>query len=84
MHPILGDPLRLRLLLLGWGLVGALLGVVVLSGSLYVYADSVDPVSTFCTTEGMLGPNGELMPYSRDGSQGCKWVDEDGDLLPGQ
>jgi hypothetical protein len=29
MHPILGDPLRLRLLLLGWGLVGALLGVVV-------------------------------------------------------
>ena len=62
----------------------ALLGVVVLSGSLYVHADSVDPVSTFCTTEGMLGPNGELMPYSRDGSQGCKWVDEDGDLLPGQ
>ena len=31
MHPILGHPLRLRLLLLGWGLVGVILGVVVRS-----------------------------------------------------
>lgn len=63
----------------------AVLGVVVVAGGgLYVYAESTDPVSTFCTADGYLGPNGEMMPYTRDHNQGCKWVDEDGDLLPGQ
>ena len=38
MHPILADRQRLRLHLIAWGLVGALLGLLVQRGS------DVDPV----------------------------------------
>lgn len=36
----------------------------------------------FCTADGMLGPNGET--YGRDPNQGCKFVDDDGNVLPDQ
>jgi hypothetical protein len=37
---------------------------------------------TFCKADGRLGPNGEV--YGRDPDQGCRFVDADGDVLPGQ
>ena len=37
---------------------------------------------TFCTAEALLGPDGET--YGRDPEQGCRFVDLDGNVLPGQ
>jgi hypothetical protein len=36
----------------------------------------------FCSADGRLGPNGQI--YGRDPNQGCKFVDESGEVLPGQ
>jgi hypothetical protein len=36
----------------------------------------------FCTADGLIGPAGNV--YGRDIHQGCKFVDENGDVLPGQ
>ena len=36
----------------------------------------------FCTADARLGPNGAT--YGRDPSQGCRFVDETGHVLPGQ
>jgi len=44
-------------------------------------ADNIDrPVA--CTDDQMVGPDGQR--YGRDPSQGCKFVDDDGDVVPGQ
>jgi hypothetical protein len=43
---------------------------------------SCDDGSTGCTKDARSGPNGET--YGRDPDQGCKFVDENGKLLPGQ
>jgi hypothetical protein len=44
--------------------------------------DATDPGQTFCTMEIMIGPNGE--ECSRDPALGCKFVDSDGRIVPGQ
>jgi len=36
----------------------------------------------FCTTDQLIGPEGKR--YGRDPGQGCKFVDEDGKVLPDQ
>ena len=36
----------------------------------------------FCTTDQLIGPEGQR--YGRDPDQGCKFVDEDGKVLPDQ
>jgi hypothetical protein len=35
-----------------------------------------------CTADGRLGPNGQM--YGRDPNHECKFVDEHGNVLPGQ
>jgi hypothetical protein len=37
---------------------------------------------TFCTSDALLGPEGQS--YGRDPDQGCKFVDEHGEVLPDQ
>jgi hypothetical protein len=54
-------------------LIGAAAGFIGGTGS---------STSTFCTADGRLGPNGET--FGRDPAQGCKFVDLDGNVLPGQ
>lgn len=41
-----------------------------------------DPTRRFCTTDSRRGPNGKF--YGRDPNQGCKFVDEQGQVLPDQ
>lgn len=42
-----------------------------------------DPVRRgFCTADGRIGPDGQT--YGRDPRQGCKFVDENGQVLPDQ
>lgn len=54
---------------------------VVLTGSAIAAATyEPDPQQQFCTAEGRIGPNGEI--YGRDPTQGCQFVDEDGNVLP--
>jgi hypothetical protein len=36
----------------------------------------------FCTADGRLGPDGQI--YGRDPNKGCRFVDENGRVLPGQ
>lgn len=36
----------------------------------------------FCTADGRIGPSGEI--YGRSASHDCKFVDDEGNVLPGQ
>ncbi len=36
---------------------------------------------TGCTADGLQGPNGEV--YGRDPDQGCRFVDQHGNVVPG-
>jgi len=35
-----------------------------------------------CTSDGLMGPNGQT--YGRDPNHDCKFVDEHGNVVPGQ
>lgn len=58
--------------------------VVAVLGGAAIALDTFDRTkpAKFCTADGMLGPDGEV--YGRDPDQDCKFVDEDGRVLPGQ
>jgi hypothetical protein len=55
---------------------------LIAAGSWFVGSGTSSPTSTFCTAEARIGPNGEM--YGRDPGKGCKFVDADGNVLPGQ
>lgn len=54
----------------------AALGV---AGAGYVVWAHGESETTFCTTEGLITPNGGL--YGRSHSRGCQFVDDDGNLV---
>jgi hypothetical protein len=45
-------------------------------------ATAAPRTSNLCTADARRGPKGQL--YGRDPNQGCKFVDERGQVLPGQ
>ena len=48
----------------------------------FVGLDHRHQPSKFCTADGRLGPDGQV--YGRDAKQGCRFVDEQGKVLPDQ
>ena len=50
--------------------------------ALFTLGGRGDAPPKFCTAEGRLGPNGQV--YGRDAAHDCKFVDEHGNVLPGQ
>lgn len=59
----------------------ALFAAAAVAVGLVAFVDS-DDAERFCTAEGLIGENGQI--YGRDPAQGCQFVDENGDVLPGQ
>jgi len=63
-----------------WRVGGVVLvAAVALSGGAFAYTQRGEPEPTFCTMEGMIGPNDTLL--GRSNSHGCQFVGADGELL---
>lgn len=60
-----------------WLVIAAV--VVVLAASAAVLMSRDEPEATFCTMEGMIGPEGEI--FGRSTSHDCQFVDDRGDLV---
>lgn len=63
-------------------LAGVVLLVLLVAGLGFTFIGREESEERFCTAEGRIGPNGEM--YGRDVNQGCKFVDDDGNVLPDQ
>lgn len=60
--------------------VFAVLGLIVAAA--WFVGGSPNDSLPFCTAEGLVGPNGQI--YGRSNEHDCRFVDEDGNVLPGQ
>lgn len=60
----------------------ALVALVLVLVVLAIIADSLRTEERFCPADGRLGPDGQV--YGRDPDKDCKFVDENGRVLPGQ
>jgi len=58
-----------------------LIGVMLLAVVMFVSWHGTGETK-FCTAEGRIGPEGQV--YGRDPGHECKFVDEHGNVLPGQ
>lgn len=64
-----------------WYLVLALLvAILIATATFLATGDGDDPV--FCTADARIGPSGET--YGRSAAHDCKFVDDKGNVLPGQ